>query len=571
MRSRPTSENSPARLGEACRVAVAAPSLSPADASVGAHRGGQAPDDQTPDDQTPDDQTEVIRFLSRPESHGGGTAVERIDTHISIVFLIGDKAYKLKRAARFPYLDFSSAARRRRFCEAEVEINRRTAPDLYDGVVAVTRDRAGRLSLGGEGEPVDWLVAMRRFDQSCLLDRLAESGALGDAVMARLADTVAAFHAAAEPGPTSGAAAAMRRTVEGSLAEIARHGSAVFDDAAVERFAAGLGHALSHAQSILDRRAAEGRVRRCHGDLHLRNVYMDGDRPTPFDAIEFNDRIGVIDTMYDYAFLVMDLVHRDMAAAANTALNRYLQRTEDYDGLALLGLFLAARAAVRAHTTASAAERQTNAAAAERLRSEACGYLELGLQFLEPGMPRLVAIGGYSGSGKSTLARLLGPRLGGPAGAIVVRSDVVRKTIHGVAPEEKLPAEAYAEEVSRRVHDRMRAHAAEALGSGLPVIVDATFMDPAERARIAGLAAEVDAPFAGLWLEVPQAVMARRVETRGADASDANRAVLESQLGGDIGTLDWTRVDAGDSTHDTLAAALAALPERFGTDQGDRP
>ena len=156
-------------------------------------------------------QEEIISFLSRPQAYGSDTGeVERIDTHISIVFLVGEHAYKLKRAVRFAYLDFSSAARRRRFCEAEVEINRRTAPGLYDGVVAVTRDRTGRLALGGDGEPVDWLVVMKRFDQAGLLDRMAERGALSDGVIVRLADRVAAFHAAAEPGPAIGGGDAMR-------------------------------------------------------------------------------------------------------------------------------------------------------------------------------------------------------------------------------------------------------------------------------------------------------------------------------------------------------------------------
>ncbi len=319
---------------------------------------------------------------------------------------------------------------------------------------------------------------------------------------------------------------------------------------------------------MLDRRAADGKVRRCHGDLHLRNVYLDGDTPTPFDAIEFNADIGVIDTLYDYAFLVMDLVHRDMRAEANLALNRYLQRSGDYDGLAALALFVACRAAIRAHTTASAAERQASDAEAGRLNAEARGYLELGLRFLRPSTPGLIALGGYSGSGKSTLARLLAPRLCGPAGAIAVSSDVVRKVTFGIAPEEKLPAEAYAEDVSRQVYDRMRAEAAQALHAGLPVTVDATFMDPIERRRIAGLAAELDTPFAGLWLEVPAAVMAHRVDSRGADASDADRAVLESQLTADIGPLDWTRIAAGGGTRDTLAQALAALPETFHIHQG---
>jgi aminoglycoside phosphotransferase family enzyme len=505
-------------------------------------------------------QEEVISFLSRPEAYGFEAGeVERIDTHISVVFLVGDHAYKLKRAVKFPYLDFSTEALRRRFCEAEVEINRRTAPELYERTIPVTRDAGGRLALGGTGEPVDWLVVMKRFDQTCLLDRLAERGALGEDLIVRLADAVSDFHRAAAAGPASGGAAAMRRTVEGSLAEIERHVPAPFDAAVAARFGSWLRDELSRREGLLDRRAETGFVRRCHGDLHLRNVYLRGDVPTPFDAIEFDERIGTIDTLYDYAFLVMDLVHREMPAEANLALNRYLQRTDDYHGLSALRLFFATRASVKAHTTASAAARQEVPAETERYHAEARDYLALGLRFLEPVKPELVALGGFSGSGKSTLARLLAPRLGGPAGAIVIHSDVVRKSIFGVVPEEQLPAEAYTEDVSRQVYELMRAQAGEALGAGIPAIVDGTFMNAIERRKARELAVRCGVPFAGLWLDVPENVLAHRVETRGADASDADRRVLEGQLTADIGELDWPRIGAREGKPETLHQAFAAL------------
>ena len=276
-------------------------------------------------------QREVIAFLSEPATHGGA-AVERVDTHISRIFLAGDRAWKLKRALRTNYLDFSTLDRREQSCRRELEVNR-AAGGIYIGVTPVVR-RDGRLRLGGPGAPIEWLVEMRRFDRSRELDRLCESGTLTLPIIERLADEVAALHRAAPETPGFGDAEDLRARIDqiaGALAEAAG-GSDLAAGAETWRSAA---QAARQAQAdLIERRARLGRVRRCHGDLHLGNVVMLGDRPTPFDAIEFNEAIASIDVLYDLALTLSDLIMRGRADLANGLLNRYLGATRDYGGLA---------------------------------------------------------------------------------------------------------------------------------------------------------------------------------------------------------------------------------------------
>lgn len=508
-------------------------------------------------------QDEIVAFLMRPETHGIGEPVERIDTHISIVFLAGNRVLKLKRAVHFDYLDNSTLDRRRRHCEAEVAINRRTAPGLYQGVVVVARSPDGTLALDGPGEAVEWLVAMTRFDQDDLFDRMAARGALSAPLMSRLADGVMAFHRDAEPRIGADGADIMRRVVDGNRRGIARRTGDVFDTDIAERFFTLLDAALQDCAPLLGVRARRGMVRVCHGDLHLRNICLLDGAPTLFDAIEFNEALSVIDVLYDLAFLVMDLVHRDLGDLANLVLNRYLQRSEDYGGLAALPLFLSCRAAVRAHIGAAAADAQIDPAEADRLYDEARRYLDLGLGFLERSVPRLVAVGGLSGSGKTALARALAPTLGAPPGAVHLQSDVIRKLMFSRVPEARLDAEAYAEPVSRTVHDRLHQRAATALAAGCSVVCDATYMSARHRRAVEAVAREANAPFIGLWLDADSETMAARVRARRGDASDADEAVLRAQLDADLGKMDWPRLAATGKATDTLRTARRLLDDEM--------
>ncbi len=497
-------------------------------------------------------QQDVIAFLLDPQSYGyNNVPVTRIDTHISVVFLVGDRAYKMKRAVRFAYLDYSTIERRRVSCEAEVSLNRRTAPMLYRDVVQVTRETDGSLRLGGRSEPVEWLVEMARFDQSALFDRMAVEGHLTLALLRALADEIAVFHASAESVAIPSGSKTMHSIVRGNEAEIAEGTPAVFDIETASLLSERTIRALKDVTALLDDRAGQGCVRRCHGDLHLRNICLIDGRPVLFDGIEFNDAFSVIDVLYDLAFLLMDLEHRGHRDSANLVFNRYLAMSGDLDGLAAMPLFLSCRAAVRAKTTAAAA--RVDPEAAKSLEAEARSYLDLACGLLEPRRPALIAIGGLSGSGKSTLAQRLAPLAGGSPGALLLRSDVTRKRLFDMVPETALDASGYTPEQSKRVYRHLNESAAAALSAGQSVIVDAVFARCDERAAIQSVARDVGVPAHYLWLEAPAEAMKKRVTERTGDASDADAAVVQQQLSYDIGEMGWRRVPAGGDPERTVS------------------
>jgi aminoglycoside phosphotransferase family enzyme len=486
-----------------------------------------------------DDQRDVIAFLADPASYGvSGLTVEKIETHISIIFLAGDHAYKLKRAVCFPYVDFSTITLRERFCRAELALNRRTAPRLYLEVRAITRSN-GALSFDGKGIPVDWVVVMRRFSQSDLFDQLAERGKLSPRLMRDTADLIAAFHADAEPTTAYGGRTAIRDLIAANDT-LLREASPMLDTPDIDRLRDASTSGLAAIGELLDSRRGRGRVRRCHGDLHLRNICLFEGRPTPFDCIEFNEALACIDVLYDLAFLVMDLLHRGMAELANLIFNRYLDRSPDVGGLPTIPSFVSLRAAIRAHVLATA-ERLTEAAG---LRDEARSYLALATAALRPQSPKLIALGGPSGVGKSTVAQALGPGFRPVPGARVIRSDVIRKRLHGVAPETRLPPSAYGPAINERVYGELFAEAAATLAAGYTAILDATFLQPEERARTMGCAARAGATFVGIWLDAPADVLRTRIAARTGDASDADLAVLPRQLATNVGPIDWCRLDA---------------------------
>ena len=502
------------------------------------------------------DQSEVIAFLSQPETYGPGVPfVERRETHASILFLAGARVFKLKRAVRFPYLDYGSPAARQRFCEAEVAINRRTAGDLYRGVVAVVRHPDGSLGLGDDGRPVDWVVEMQRFAEDALLDHVAAGGGLDRRNIETLADAIARFHREAERRPTAGGAAAMEKILDGNVHSFTEVDPAILDPTAIARLAAASRQALAGVAPLLDRRRADGFVRHCHGDLHLRNIVLIEGRPVLFDAIEFDPAFADMNVLYDVAFLVMDLEFRDLRRLASILLNRYLDVTGDSEGLAALPLFCSLRAAIRSHIDAAAAATHSDAEAAAVLATGAARYLALALEFLEPSVPRLIALGGLSGSGKSRLARELAPCFAPRPGARVIRTDATRKRLAGVAPETRLAPADYSAEASRRIYDAVYDEARETLAVGRTVIADAVFARPEERAAIASIATAAGVPFDGLWLEADPALLERRVRERRGDTSDATPEVVRTQLAIELGAIDWHRVPSSGAAEDTLGTA----------------
>lgn len=500
------------------------------------------------------EQDKVIAFLSDPASYGITEPVERHETHGAIVFLAGDCAYKLKRAVRFPYMDYSTPERRRAACAAELAVNRRMAPSLYLGVRSI-RGANGRLCFGEADDPQaqDWVVVMKRFPQSALLEQMRRKGNLTDAIMRKLADTIAAFHTHAEATRTFGGVAGIAEVVDGNISVLTSFSHKPFAEEKIAAYAAASHAALKTMAARLDAGRSAGFVRHCHGDLHLNNVCMLEDEPVLFDAIEFNEAFSHIDVFYDLAFLLMDLEHGGERRFANVVLNRYLERTGDVRGLALLPLFLSCRAAVRAHVKAAQAKGDGN------IEKEALSYLEDAIRFFKPGAPQLIVLGGVSGTGKSTLGRALAPMIGAAPGAVMLRSDVLRKSLWGVSDEVPLPEAAYTADVTRKVYDVLCSRAEEILANSHSVIADAVYGTSEERKGIVDMAHRMGVSFHPIWLDAPLAILERRVAARRNDASDATVAVLHRQQIAVTPPADWINVDAGGMPEDTVQRTCAAL------------
>jgi len=507
------------------------------------------------------------------------TGVEVLETHISWVVLAGDFAYKIKKPVSLGFVDFSTPELRRHFCEEELRLNRRTAPELYLEVVPIT-EADGALAVAGRGPAIEHAVKMRRFPQEALLDRVAKAGALTAAQVDRFARSVAAFHGrVARAGgnvafgspeevlaEAAGNFALLESIDELPQARAARQELRLW----TERECARLGDTFAH-------RRRDGFVRECHGDLHLGNVALLGGVPVAFDAIEFNEAFRWIDVMNEVAFPVMDLFHHGLPRLAHRFLDAYLDATGDYAGLAVLRFYLVYRAMVRAKVSCIRAH-QAGLGEAERERSAAAyrGHLDLAQRLARPAAPALVAMHGVSGSGKTSISQDLVEALG----AVRIRSDVERKRLHGReagARTGSAPgAGLYSAAADRLTYGRLAALAGECLGGGYPAVLDATFLSRSWREAFRDLARDRGAQFALVGCTAPSEMLRARVARRsieGVDASEAGVAVLERQMAaveplGDDELPDTILVDTS-SGNGLPADVLRSLAQRLGLD-GER-
>ena len=482
------------------------------------------------------------QLQSSPEAfdHPVG-AVEWIETHISWLLLAGDFVYKFKKPLKLDFLDFSTPALRRAACEEELRINRRTAPALYLGLVALS-GQAGRLQLQpAEVAPADAepAVRMRRFAQEALLSHLLEQQRLLPSHIDALAQHVAQFHAGAgvaTPGQGWGSAQAVVAPVQDCVAALQPLVAQALPDMGpalhqVAQWCASHGAALA---PVFRQRLQSGRVRECHGDLHLANLVLIDGQPQLFDAIEFNPALRWIDCVADIAFLAMDLEARGRADLAWRFLNAWLEHQGDYAGLQVLPYYRVYRALVRARVAGMRLTQvegrvggDEHAASLRELQR----YLALALRFTAPPAVELWLAHGFSGAGKSTQSQaLIAER-----GVVRVRADVERKRLFGLAPQASsaaVPGGIYTAEASQRTHEALAQAARCALDAGFTVLVDATFLNPAMRQRFMALADLAQVPCRILSFEAPLAVLRERVRSRqlaGSDASEASVQVLESQ------------------------------------------
>jgi aminoglycoside phosphotransferase family enzyme/predicted kinase len=505
-----------------------------------------------------DAQDQAIRFLASPGSYGV-TQVTTVQTHGAIVFLAGERAYKLKRAVRYPYMDYSTAERRRAMCQREVEVNRRLAPELYLGVMDVVRGADGLLHFSppASGQIIDSVVVMMRFDQTSLLGQLCANHRADAVLMRILAREIATFHMTAERAPSVDFADVTGAVVEENISLLGA--VRIFDGVAREEFVAALQERFLYSQPLLRQRSQSGKIRRCHGDLHLNNIVVMGNKPVPFDAIEFNDDYVFIDPIYDVSFLLMDLERIGERKLAHVLFNRYFELIPDDESLTLLPLYLSLRAAIRAHVAVS-----RGAAGDSTATDEAYRCFALARDFLVVRPPQLIVIGGFSGSGKTTLARALAPAIGMAPGALILRSDIIRKTLMGVDEMERLPQSAYSDAVNAKVFITLRERARTLLAGGHSVVVDSVYGHPEERAGIEAVAQSTGASFHGFWLEAPYRTLSHRIMTRRNDASDATPAVLDLQMRGLTPPSNWCKLDVDQSPEAVAALALKHLPTNRG-------
>jgi len=504
-------------------------------------------------------QSDVFALLANPATHGGAP-VQRIDTHSAAIFLASDRAFKIKRAVRYPFLDFSTLAKRKAACEAELEINRVFAPELYLRVTPITRESDGALRLSGFGKPIEWAVEMRRFDEARTLDHLADSNSVDLELADKLARAVSATHARIPTVDARPWIAALSTYIDQNDAAF-RAVPDLFDLVQAKALSGDSRIMLDRLGPFLAARGAQGMVRRGHGDLHLGNVALIDGHPVLFDAIEFDPLIAAGDVLYDLAFLLMDLVERGLAAAANVVLNRYLietRRISDLDALAALPFFMSSRAAIRANVTAS---RAAIAQPAERpaARADAARYFALACRLIRPPPPMLIGIGGLSGTGKSQLARSLAHELAPAPGAVLLRSDVERKALAGRGETDQLPPEAYTAESARRVYAALTEKATHVTAAGHSAIIDAVFARPEERGALRDIARSSGTAFRGLFLTADMVTRLARVGSRRVDASDAGEAVVRAQERYALGPNDWSRVEASGTPEQTLASVRSQL------------
>ena len=482
-------------------------------------------------------QEQLVQSLLNPGCYDPPPeTVTVMETHISWVLLVGDFAWKLKKAVNFGFLDFSTLEKRRFYCGEELRLNRRFAPDLYLDVVAITGSPA-QPEFGGSGEALEYAVKMRRFPQAGLMSRIADNHQLDAGHVDEIITLVTGMHAQAGQvvtDPEAGSPEDIRHWMDENFTHI-RH-------ARLEPLQQQLLDELDHwcqdtfaaCRELLGSRRQEGYVRECHGDLHLGNLALVHQQITPFDCIEFNPRLRWIDVMSEVAFLVMDIQERSYPVLAYRFLNGYLQHSGDYAGLRLLNYYLVYRALVRAKVAVlRSGQADLDAAGQLAARADFAAYLELAVQYARPRPRAIIITHGVSGSGKSWWSG----RLSGQLGAIRVRSDIERKRLFGDRPDaataSAIDTGIYTAEAGLRTYERLAELARQVIDAGFPAIVDAAFLKRAERDRFKDLADKLGVPCVVLHCEASVDVLRARLDKRqahGNDPSEAGIDVLESQL-----------------------------------------
>ena len=461
------------------------------------------------------------------------TEFQVLETHISQVILTGDYAYKIKKPMDFGFLDFSTLEKRRHFCEEEVRLNRRLAASLYLDIVPITGSPEEPV-LNGSGEPFEYAIRMRQFRQDQLFDGLQERGQLTPELLSELSEQAARFHEQLTPVPEDkplGTPEAVFSAMQDNFDQIRPF---LEGDKALLNQLEGLEgwtrSTFERQQYLIAQRREDGFVRECHGDLHLANITTYENRVTVFDCIEFSEPFRWIDVINDLAFLLMDLESRREFALASHTLNAYLEWRGDFDGLALLPLYKAYRAMVRAKIALfTRGNEGLSGQEKDGLLQKYRDYANLAEHYTAIPNPYLLATTGLSASGKSTVSHALACELG----LVRLRSDVERKRMAGMGPLDSsrsgISENLYTEEANRKTYHRLADLSRQLLQCGFGVIVDAACLRENERELLASVAEGLGVPFGLIHCEAPEATRREWIRERRGDASEADEKLLEQQ------------------------------------------
>ena len=460
--------------------------------------------------------------------------IKLVETHIPWVLLTGQFAYKIKKPVNLGFVDFSLLEKRRFYCEEEVRLNRRLAPEIYLETVPVTHSPGKPPLMNGKGKAIEYAVKMMLFPWEAQLDRILDRNELKPLHLDGFAHVIATFHKTAQRAETETAYGDLEHLSQPVYENFTQIRDNVSNKALLQTLVTleTRSHEEIHRlEPVFNQRKADGFIRECHGDLHLRNMAWVNDKPLVFDCIEFNSNLRWIDVISEIAFLVMDLEKRKQSELAYRFLNAYLERSGDYHGLLLLTCYLTYRTLVRAKVEAirsgqSHVPPEEQATAYQSFQD----YLQLAVKYNQGRPLHLIITHGLSGSGKTTLTQRLIEQLG----AIRIRSDVERKRLFGLKAEDngraKVETDIYSEDASQRTYSKLVELADHALEGGYPVIIDAACLKAEQRERFRSLASIKRIPYTILEFSFSESTLRHRIKNRTHGASDADLTVLEHQM-----------------------------------------
>jgi aminoglycoside phosphotransferase family enzyme/gluconate kinase len=501
----------------------------------------------------------LIQQMQTPEfyPHDTEPEIKLIQTHVSYVLLTGDYAYKVKKPVDFGFLDYSTLEKRHHFCQEELRLNRRGAAELYLDVVPMTQ--AGeQFHLGGDGDPVEYAVKMRQFPQDALLTSLYDRGELTEELLVDLAKAIAQFHSIADTNDyirSFGEIPKVRQSIDENYDQTETYIGGPQTQQQFDETRQYTDQFFANRQELFEERMRQGKIRECHGDIHLRNICYWNDKLYLFDCIEFNEPFRFADVMFDIAYIVMDLQARKRPDLCTLFLNTYLEQTGDWEGLKILPLYVSRQSYVRAKVTSFLlGDPGIPAADKQALSDTAALYYTLAWQVTKPKQGKLFVMAGLSGSGKTTTARKLAIQ----QEAIHIRSDAVRKHLGGIPLEQRGSDDLYTPEMTQKTYGRLLDLGMQLASEGYTVVLDAKYDRQELRQDVISKAAAHQIPVQIIHCDAPMEVLRDRLQSRTGDIADATTDILAKQSFEPFTEAEQPHVQTIDTTQD-IAAQLANL------------